>query len=178
MFIKELKEVYICSNCNHISTSLELAKIHEGNCLKNLTKFRRKSKLYDLYNILDLEILNKELLSFIEEFFPNYYKEDLIPITKSIFKSYNVKLNLDNSLKGILDISNFRLTEIYNNIKIEESYLENFILENELNTYQGRREQIRFTIVKLSEELNELEDKLSKIKDNIIYNIVEEKIKG
>lgn len=182
MFTKELKEVYICSNCNHISTNLELAKIHEGNCLKNLTKFRRKSKLKDLYSILDLEILNKELLSFIEEFYPSLYKEDLIPITKSIFKSYNskyhVKLNLDNSLKGILDINNFILTEIYNNIKIEESYLENFILENEMDLYQDRRVQIKVNIKALSTELNTLNNKLSKIKDNIIYNIVEEKIKG
>lgn len=182
MFTKELKEVYVCDNCNHISTSLGLAKQHEENCLKNLIKNRRKSKLKEIYQITDLEVLNKELLLFLKEFYPRLYKEDLTCITKSVFKSYNgnysVRLNLDNSLKGIIDIRNFKLTEIYNNIKIEESYLENFILENELDTYQDRRVQIRFIISKLSKELNELEDKLSKIKDNIIYNTVEEKIKG
>ena len=182
MFTKELKEVYICVNCNHISTSLGLAKQHEENCLKNLIKNRRKSKLKEIYQITDLEVLNKELLLFLKEFYPSLYKEDLIPVTKSVFKSYNgnysVRLNLDNSLKGIIDIRNFKLTEIYNNIKIEESYLEAFIIENDLDLYKDRREQIRFTIMKLSTELNELEDKLSKIKDNIIYNTVEEKIKG
>lgn len=180
MFTKELKEVYVCSNCNYISTSLGLAKTHKENCLKNLTKNRRKSKLKDIYQITDLEVLNKELLMFLKEFYSDLYKEDLICITKNIFKSYNskysVKLNLDNSLKGILDIRNFKLTEIYNNIKIEESYLESYIIENDLDLYKDRREQISFTITKLSKELNFLNDKLSKIKDNIIYNIVEEKI--
>lgn len=182
MFTKELKEVYICSNCNYISTSLGLAKNHENSCLKNLTKNKRKSTLKEIYQITDLEVLNNKLILFLREFYPSLYKEDLICITKSIFKSYNskysVRLNLDNSLKGILDIRNFKLTEIYNNIKIEESYLETYIIENDLDLYKGRREQISFSINKLSEELNFLNDKLSKIKDNIIYNTVEEKIKG
>ncbi len=47
-----------------------------------------------------------------------------------------------------------------------------------MDLYQDRRVHISFIIFKLSKELNELEDKLSKIKDNIIYNTVEEKIKG
>lgn len=182
MYKTELKEVYVCENCNYISTSLGLAKTHEENCLKNLIKNRRKSKLKEIYQITNLEVLNKELLLFLKEFYPSLYKKDLIPITKSIFKSYNskysIKLNLDKSLKGILDIRNFKLTEIYNNIKIEESYLDSFIIENDLDLYKDIRVQISFNITKLSEELNFLNDKLSKIKDNVIYNIVEEKIKG
>lgn len=178
MFKAELKEVYVCENCNYISTSLGLAKNHEENCLKNLIKNKRK----EVYQITNLEVLNKELLLFLKEFYPSLYKEDLTCITKSVFKSYNgnysVKLNLDNSLKGIFDIRNFKLTEIYNNIKIEESYLEAFIIKNDLDLYKDIRVQISFTINKLSEELNFLNNKLSKIKDNIIYNIVEEKIKG
>ena len=105
MFTKELKEVYICSNCNYISTSLETAKVHENNCLQILIKNRRKGKLKEIYQITDLEVLNKELLLFLKEFYPSLYKEDLTCITKSVFKSYNgnysVILNLDNSLKGI-----------------------------------------------------------------------------
>lgn len=182
MYKTELKEVYVCENCNYISTSLGLAKHHEENCLKNLIKNRRKSKLKEIYQITNLEVLNKELLLFLKEFYPSLYKEDLVCITKSVFKSYNsnysARLNLDNSLKGIIDIRNFKLTEIYNNIKIEESYLEAFIIENDLDLYKDIREQISFTINKLAEELNFLNDKLSKIKDNVIYNIVEEKIKG
>jgi hypothetical protein len=112
--------VYKCEHCEYTDTLLGRMKSHENECLSKQLKTAKNKDKQEIYNILDIDLINIK----IKEFLGKYN----LPVSTEIEYCYlivgnslYVDLELTKSIRGIFDKSSFKIyTEIARTRNSEE----------------------------------------------------------
>ena len=130
----EIKDaiVYKCEHCDFTGTFKNVVQKHEEKCLINQDKTSKNVDKAEIYNILDIDLLNIKIKEFVEKY-------DL-PVSSEIeFFKINIdnsnlpNIELDKSIRGIFDWTKFRLHNILSNLRYSKDHLNlNLSLVDEL----------------------------------------------
>lgn len=158
--------VYKCEHCNYTDTNPNRMKSHENECLSKQLKTAKNKDKQEIYNLLDTDIINIKIKEFLEKY--------NLPVSTNI-KYFSIIIGnsdlpsivLDKSIRGIFDLSKFRLHNILSNQRYSKDYLK----ETKLS---GKIEIINKNIVLKEAELGILLDK----RKNIILELIEEYLKS
>lgn len=137
---------YKCEYCEYTDTLLGRMKSHETECLSKQLKTAKNKDKEEIYNILDIDLINIKIKEFLEKYDLRTHIESeycYLIVDHSLY----VDLELTKSIRGIFDKSRFeiyaeiartrnteehlnasfreQLKEIYANILIKESELGN-----------------------------------------------------
>lgn len=123
MQIIENVTVYKCEHCNYTDTMLGRMKAHENNCLSEHLKKNKNTDKQEIYNILDIDVINIK----IKEFFKKYnlpVSTDIKYFSIIIGNSFLPSLLIDKSIRGIFDLNKFKLHNILSNQRYSKNYLD------------------------------------------------------
>jgi hypothetical protein len=152
--------VYKCEHCNYTDTVKGRLLTHENNCLSEHLKKNKNTDKQEIYNILDIDIINIK----IKEFLVKYslpVSTELTYIYLMVGNSLNVDIEIEKSIRGIFDRSKFRIyneiikmrnTKEYINTSLEghlkETERQILLKETEIEILLDRRKDITLESVK------------------------------
>lgn len=104
--------VYKCEHCNYQDTMKARLLSHENKCLSEQLKTAKNRDKQEIYNILDVDLINTKIRNFLKKYnLP--VSTELEYCSLNIGDSLYVDLVLEKSIRGIFDKSKFK---IYNEI--------------------------------------------------------------
>ena len=114
--------VYKCEHCDFTGTYKNVVQKHEEKCLINQDKTNKNIDKAEIYNILDIDLLNIKIKEFVEKY--NLPVSSGIEFVKiSIDNSNLPNIELDKSIRGIFDWTKFRLHNILSEQRYSKEYL-------------------------------------------------------
>ena len=97
---------YKCEYCEYTDTLLGRMKSHENECLSKQLKTAKNKDKQEIYNILDIDLINIKIKEFLEKYnLPVSTDIEFVRIT--VHPSFSVSLLIDKSVRGIFNVSNF-----------------------------------------------------------------------
>lgn len=158
--------VYKCEHCNYQDTMKARLLSHENKCLSEQLKTAKNKDKQEIYNILDTDIINIKIKEFLEKY--------SLPVTTNI-EYFSIIIGnsnlpgivLDKSIRGIFDLSKFRL----HNILSTQRYSKDYLKETNLS---GKIEIINKNIVLKETEIGILFDK----RKEVILESIREYLRG
>ena len=115
--------VYKCEHCNYTDTMLGRMKAHENNCLSEQLKKNKNIDKQDIYNILDIDVINIKIQEFLKKYnLP--VSTDIRFFSIIIGNSFLPSLLIDKSIRGIFDLNKFKLHNILSNQRYSKDYLD------------------------------------------------------
>lgn len=149
--------VYKCEHCGYTDTLLGRMKSHENKCLSEQIKSSKNRDKQEIYNILDIDLINIKIRDFLEKYNSPVSTELEYAYLVSGNSSY-VDLELDKSVRGIFDKSKF---------KIYAEFIE--IRKKGVNTVFS--ENLKEINVKILDKENELCNLFDKRKEIVLESI-------
>lgn len=113
--------VYKCEHCNYQDTMKARLLSHENKCLSEQLKTAKNKDKQEIYNILDVDLINIKVRDFLEKYnLPTAANIEFIKIT--IDNSFLPGLELDTSIKSIFDRTKFRLYNELSNLRYSKEH--------------------------------------------------------
>lgn len=114
--------VYKCEHCNYTDTMKARLLSHESKCLSEQLKAAKNKDKCEIYNILDVDVINIKIKEFLEKYkLPISSEIEFVKI--SIDNSFLPCLELDSSIRGIFDKNKFRLYNELSSLRYSKEYL-------------------------------------------------------
>lgn len=152
--------VYKCEHCNYTGTQKGIMNAHENECLSKQLKTAKNKDKQEIYNLLDIDIINIKIKEFLEKYnLPVSTELEYCSLT--IGNSLYADLILEKSVRGIFDKSKFK---IYNEItamrytkehlstlfneKLKETEMKIVLKETELGILLDKRKDIILESIK------------------------------
>ncbi len=155
--------IYKCQHCEFTGTHKNVVKIHEEKCLDNQLKQAKNTDKQEIYNILDIDIINIKIKEFLEKYnmyisyCPTYCS---IEIHNNFIPSFTINNKLTG---GIFDRSKFQIQKKL----LNEYYKIIDFLDNSTT-------EIDEQIITAQNEL----DKLMQYKKNLVLDLYKQYLKG
>ena len=142
--------VYKCEYCEYTDTLLGRMKSHENECLSKQLKTAKNKDKQEIYNILDIDLINIKIKEFLEKY--------TLPVSTEIEycsiiigNSLYADLLLDKCVRGIFDKSKFKIYNELSKTRISKEYLH--------SSYNEKLKEIELNILLKETELGSLLDK-------------------
>lgn len=114
--------VYKCEHCNYTDTMKARLLSHENKCLSEQLKAAKNKDKQEIYNILDVDIINIKIKEFLEKY--NLSISTNINFVKIKLDNLMLpSLELDSSIRGIFDKNKFRLYNELSSLRYSKEYL-------------------------------------------------------
>ena len=161
MQIIENVTVYKCEHCDYTGTLKGIMNAHENECLSKQLKTAKNKDKQEIYNILDIDIINIKIKEFLEKYnLP--VSTELTYFYLIIGNSLLVDVNLEKSIRGIFDKTKFKIYNEVVRMKLTKEYLNKHATAN--------LKEIERNILIKETEICIL---LDKRKDTILESIIE-----
>lgn len=114
--------VYKCEHCGYTDTVIGRMRSHENECLSKQLKTAKNKDKQEIYNILDIDLINIKIKEFLEKY--NLPVSTGIEFaTIHIDKSFLPTLELDASIRSVFDRTKFGLYNELSNLRYSKEHL-------------------------------------------------------
>ena len=122
MQIIENVTVYKCDYCDYTDTNPNRMKAHENACLSVQLKNNKNKDKQEIYNILDIDIINIKIKEFLKKYnLP--CATDIVFVKITVDKSFLPYLEIEQSIRGIFDRTKFKLHNELSNLRCSKEHL-------------------------------------------------------
>ena len=137
--------IYKCQHCEFTGTHKNVVKIHEEKCLDNQLKQAKNTDKQEIYNILDIDVINIKIREFLEKYnmlithYPTY-----------------CSIEIDNNCRPSFTINNKFTGGVFDRSKFE-------IQKKLVNEYHEIRKFLDDSTTDIDKQMKIFENKLDKL---------------